>query len=310
MLTELQKKAAQAIVNIFETGRVQGEYGQVTLLPGDSGHLTYGRSQTTLASGNLYLLIKAYCDSPGAQCATDLHGYLEKLDDRDLALDNDMGFRRILREAGNDPVMCSVQDSFFDRVYWNPAERSAGNIGVNNALGVDVVYDSHIHGSWQRMRDRTNDRYGTVSNLGENEWIQRYIEVRRDWLTHHSNTLLHRTVYRMDSFRDLIGEGKWGLELPFRVRGILIDEAALEPEGDARAAEENEEPRPLRLRQPNLQGDDVRELQQALSDASFTVEVDGVFGPETEAAVRRLQEREGLQADGIVGPATRAALDL
>ena len=40
MLTDPQKQAAQAIVNIFETGRVLGEYGQVTLLTGDTGHLT------------------------------------------------------------------------------------------------------------------------------------------------------------------------------------------------------------------------------------------------------------------------------
>ncbi|MCI0508166.1 MAG: hypothetical protein L0Z73_18980 [Gammaproteobacteria bacterium] len=61
MVTQLQKLTAQAIVNIFETGKVRGDYGKVTLLRGDPGHLTYGRSQTTLASGNLYLLIKDYC---------------------------------------------------------------------------------------------------------------------------------------------------------------------------------------------------------------------------------------------------------
>ncbi len=32
MLTDLQKKTAQAIVQIFETSRVLGNYGQVTLL--------------------------------------------------------------------------------------------------------------------------------------------------------------------------------------------------------------------------------------------------------------------------------------
>ncbi len=65
MLTDLQKRTAQAIVNIFETGRVRGDYAKVTLIPGDPGHLTYGRSQTTLASGNLHLLINA-CAHRGA----------------------------------------------------------------------------------------------------------------------------------------------------------------------------------------------------------------------------------------------------
>ena len=69
MVTELQKQTAQAIVNIFETGRLRGDYGNVTVAKNDAGHLTYGRSQTTLASGNLFLLIKAYVEAAGADFA-------------------------------------------------------------------------------------------------------------------------------------------------------------------------------------------------------------------------------------------------
>jgi peptidoglycan hydrolase-like protein with peptidoglycan-binding domain len=52
------------------------------------------------------------------------------------------------------------------------------------------------------------------------------------------------------------------------------------------------------------EGRQVRLLQRALGD----VKVDGVFGPETEEAVRGFQTSHGLGADGVVGPLTSAAL--
>lgn len=52
-------------------------------------------------------------------------------------------------------------------------------------------------------------------------------------------------------------------------------------------------------------GDDVRALQGALS-----LNPDGVFGPNTERAVRDVQRAQGLRADGIVGERTWTALGL
>lgn len=59
------------------------------------------------------------------------------------------------------------------------------------------------------------------------------------------------------------------------------------------------------------EGERVTALQGALADAGlYGDEIDGRFGPATEAAVRRLQEIEGLTVDGLAGPATYEALGL
>lgn len=310
MLTDLQKQAAQAIVNIFETGQVLGEYGQVTLLAGDTGHLTYGRAQTTLASGNLGLLVEAYCTASGAEFADGLRAYLPALHAQDIALDTDAELRDLLHRAGDDPVMRTEQDAFFDRVYWGPAVRSADYIKAETALGTAIVYDSRIHGSWHRLRDRTIEAFDTLEALGEANWFDRYVRTRRDWLSTHSNSLLKKTVYRMESFADLMAEDRWALDLPLTVRGRTIDPASLagstEPVVKAWAGSDDQ--RLLKLTDPYMRGADIEAMQRALAGDGIDVDIDGVFGPGTEAAVRLFQRRKDLQPDGIAGPATLSLL--
>jgi murein DD-endopeptidase MepM/ murein hydrolase activator NlpD len=63
--------------------------------------------------------------------------------------------------------------------------------------------------------------------------------------------------------------------------------------------------RPLKM---NVQGDDVRELQERLVLFGYDVEVDGVFGSKTRIAVSLFQRDNGLREDGIAGPETVALL--
>jgi len=73
---------------------------------------------------------------------------------------------------------------------------------------------------------------------------------------------------------------------------------------DESAAKSKDDPAPVVLKRGD-RGSSVRKLQAALE-----IPVDGVFGPQTEKAVKRFQKRKGLTADGIVGPDTRDALGL
>lgn len=54
--------------------------------------------------------------------------------------------------------------------------------------------------------------------------------------------------------------------------------------------------------------DEVKELQAELNKEGFSLDVDGLFGRDTEAAVKRFQGEHGLDDDGVVGPLTWAAL--
>jgi hypothetical protein len=57
-----------------------------------------------------------------------------------------------------------------------------------------------------------------------------------------------------------------------------------------------------------MRGDDVRWVQQKLTNAGFNCDVDGVLGGLTDKEIRRFQKSRGLKVDGEVGPITRAAL--
>ena len=66
----------------------------------------------------------------------------------------------------------------------------------------------------------------------------------------------------------------------------------------------------LSLLKYGSRGSDVKKLQQKLNaTGSYVLNVDGIFGKKTEAAVRNFQDLNGLVADGIAGPKTIAKLN-
>jgi peptidoglycan hydrolase-like protein with peptidoglycan-binding domain len=71
-----------------------------------------------------------------------------------------------------------------------------------------------------------------------------------------------------------------------------------------------EDPQPTRNIPPDSTGERVTQLQIALVALGYDLQVDGRYGPRTQAAVRDFQQRNSLEIDGIAGPRTQASLGI
>lgn len=71
--------------------------------------------------------------------------------------------------------------------------------------------------------------------------------------------------------------------------------------------------RTLQIVTPFMRGSDVRKVQEKLRELNYLTndsDVDGIYGPDTETAVRNFQTDRGLRVDGIVGRRTYGALGI
>ena len=68
--------------------------------------------------------------------------------------------------------------------------------------------------------------------------------------------------------------------------------------------------RVLSLQTPPISGEDVAAAQKRLIYLGFTIvgAADGLFGENTDKAVRSFQKKRGLQEDGKIGPNTWKSL--
>jgi len=330
-LTDVQKATVKAITSIHETDQISSPkgYANVTLLAGDSGHLTFGLCQTTLSSGNLYLLIKAYSSASG-KYSDQMVPYLSRLKSCDLSLDDDSDFKSLLHQAGlTDPIMQETQRIFFDKIYYQPAYTAANRQNVTTALGMAIVFDGFIQGSFKRIKDLTDADY---SGADEKTWFTQYVNKRKTWLTNKS-VLLSYTVYRMDTFIALIKNNNWDLNLPLVAHGVTITEAKLNlPSATTTTPTQNTDTSSTppvedtpsntgKITVATKTGEDdalmfgaaggaVRALQIALVNLGYSITVNGNFDDDTLSAVETYQNAKGLTADGIVGNVTKSSLGL
>lgn len=220
-----QKKICMQVINVFETGQIQGDYGAWVTLPDGPNHMrqvTYGRSQTT-EFGNLKELIQMYVDAQGT-FSERLRPFVAMIGVTPLADNN--AFKELLQNAGrNDAVMQRVQDEFFEKRYFQPAMNWADTNGFTLPLSVLVIYDSFIHsgGIPVFLRNLFSERPPAAGG-NEKIWIKQYVDTRDNWLRHNTfNPILRNTVYRTECFAREIARNNWGLAIvPIKAHGLDV----------------------------------------------------------------------------------------
>jgi glycosyl hydrolase family 46 len=225
-LTPGQRLVCERIINVFETGSIVGDYANISIFndgPHGIRQITYGRAQTT-EYGNLRKLVQMYVEA-GGLFAQQLRDFVPRIGLQ--ALVDDQTFKSLLRRAGGeDPIMRSTQDAFFDAVYFQPALRWANANGFTLALSMLVIYDSFIHsGSILPFLRARFAEVPPASGGREKVWIQQYVEVRHNWLANHPNHILRNTIYRTRDMMREIERGNWDLALlPIMAHGVAVDD--------------------------------------------------------------------------------------
>lgn len=158
----------------------------------------------------------------GGKYAGELKSYIPAI--KVVPLADDMYFRQLLRKSAlEDPIMRRTQDSFFDQLYYQPAEQFFQSNGFMLPLSMLVIYDSYIHSGRvpAHLREIFAERV-PVNGGAEKPWTAAYVDTRHRWLENHGNLLLRKTIYRTQCFKDQIDNDNWDLSKPLTVIGVKV----------------------------------------------------------------------------------------
>ncbi|MCC6328970.1 MAG: chitosanase [Acidobacteria bacterium] len=225
------KVIAAAIVHIFETSKPLGDYAAYAVLDDGAG-VSYGINQFTHRSGSLYEVIAAYLGSggdAGRAVFVELLPILAQKTKRAIdALAANAKFRNALKAAAATAEMRLAQQEIAFGRYMSAAIAACEGSNFVQPLTLAVVYDSTVHGSYERIRDRVTVKREQFMADGhfEKAWVAEYTARRDAWL--ESVPRLKKTDYRTDFFLVQIARGNWDLDLPMNVHGYKLTSKIVE----------------------------------------------------------------------------------
>jgi hypothetical protein len=211
------KRASFNITAAFEGG------GYASYQNYDTGIVSYGRFQFTLAAGSLFGVLDRYLAASNTPTANELRAsYYQRVRDRDPNLRRDERLKILLKQAAEEAPMQAAQDAIATERYWNVVQDlSIKPRNIRSALGQALIFDMGInfgtrHGflgkAEEELRVPSKSRVGQ-NGVTEEQLITRLAELRRD--SHYRQAErdnLPGLKVRGDFWVNLVKAGDWKLQ--------------------------------------------------------------------------------------------------
>lgn len=210
------QKAAFNITSAFEGG------GYATYQNYDSGIISYGRFQFTLAAGSFITVVKLFTERSTSPAAEQLRAYLPRITARDESLRGDMNLKALLVQAAQEKIMQDVQDEVAAEGFYKPVvELSIAPRNIQTPLAYALIFDMAIqHGRFNHLLPKTEETLGLPSKsrlvengVSEQTFIQTLARLRQENLYALAVKLnLPGMRPRGDFWVNLVAAGDWMLE--------------------------------------------------------------------------------------------------
>jgi chitosanase len=222
-----QRRRADQLVSAFENSTTDIDYAYAENL-GDGRGVTAGRAGFTTATCDALEVITVYGERAGDNVLTPFLPELERLCEQesdDASGLPEASYTAAWAGAAEDPEFRLAQDEVVDRFYYEPAMEAADEIGLETALARAELYDTAIqHGDGddadglRAVIERTNQRVGLPSEVGEDVWLDAFFDVRIDDLTNPANTDTadewRESIDRVECMRRIAATGNVDLNGP------------------------------------------------------------------------------------------------
>jgi len=149
----------------------------------DSGIISYGRHQATLASGSLELVLKAYQQESASPLARKFNSFLGRIENKDPSLRKDRNFLGLLKQAGQEPEMERAQTSVFTKHYWAPAIKVAQELEIDSTIGRAIFFDTQVQGGLRTITNKLRTWIKTETTApDEARMLEKFLDLREAYL--------------------------------------------------------------------------------------------------------------------------------